>query len=192
MRYISIVLVAILSGFVGGALNGVVETQSPRFTPAAAKQSLGVIQAKELQIVDDLGRITALVGTANGVGAIFLKEGVKAIEEVPPVVLSVRDGHGLLLLHDFDGEQGVELGIGSALGGRLFLSDGEGDRTVTLGSDLIQRGILWLFDGKGEGNKYWDSRDVGATSSLPGDFDNDNDVDFTDFLTFASNFGRTI
>ena len=31
----------------------------------------------------------------------------------------------------------------------------------------------------------------GTSSGLIGDFDGDGDVDFTDFLTFAGNFGKT-
>ena len=40
----------------------------------------------------------------------------------------------------------------------------------------------------------FDSRATITTSdntAIPADFDNDGDVDFTDFLAFAANFGKT-
>ena len=94
------------------------------------------------------------------------------------------------------GTGSATLGIDTMNVGRMTISN-EG------GTDVVE---AFAKDGSGQievktssGINIWASDDIpsvsvmtGDSTGLLGDLDNDGDVDFTDFLVFAQNFGRSL
>ena len=179
-------LAILLLGATGGALSREVEQRWLMKPQPATKQ--GVMRATELQIVNDQGLITGLIGTIDGGGAILLKNALGGLDKAPPLVMGIDDsGAGIVRLNDADGNNRIGLG-----------SDNDGGSFELL--DSKQNVSMWGYSYKEEGvlRTYkktaprFDSRNgTVAASSIPGDLDMDGDVDFADFLTFAQNFGRT-
>ncbi|MFT5365656.1 MAG: hypothetical protein ACI8V2_000596 [Candidatus Latescibacterota bacterium] len=108
-------------------------------------------------------------------------------------------GHGYLLLRNAKGSTSHFIGSESNGSPVVDLRNGDGTTIVRAEQDSTSgSGVLKTRDDKG--NPIWQSGggengsggDGTKTSGLPGDLDNDGDVDFADFLTFAINFGKTL
>ena len=125
------------------------------------------------------------VGVGNIAGGLASTMGVGA------------SGGGLFGASNAAGTGGTSLGIDSLNVGRLTISNEAGtDEIIEIGA----KGGNGQIDVRTSGGvKIWASDDVPVISSNPGepsgllgDLDNDGDVDFGDFLVFASNFGRSL
>ena len=163
-------------------------------------------------IVNSKGNVASLLGsseTGNGVFKLLNSSGNVTVDAGVTV-----DGHGELDIFNTSG--GIAAAVGyvkaeNVHGGVLGVFNADGLPVTSMYSDDRAYGVLSLEGGKfaayvddnGNGvaetrdesgllrwSSELDSRGNGGTSSgLIGDFD--GDVDFTDFLTFAGNFGKT-
>ena len=91
-----------------------------------------------------------------------------------------------------DGKAVYYAGSSTVSTGLMATYNPAGERVVFAGTTASGKGILQVSDE--QGRETWSSDKPGGTSStLPtkvGDLDGDNDVDFNDFLLFATNFGK--
>lgn len=128
-------------------------------------------------------------------------------------------GDGFVGVGNSSGNLASTMGVGATGAGFIAVSNTQGMAGATLGVDTLDVGRLTIANesgtevvqayargGNGQidvttstGISIWASDDVPTTSSIPGtpsgllgDLDNDGDVDFSDFLVFARNFGQTV
>jgi hypothetical protein len=128
-------------------------------------------------------------------------------------------GDGFLGVGNNAGGLASTMGVGVTGGGFVGVSNAAGTGGATIGVDTLNVGRLTISNeagtdvieafakgGNGQidvrtstGISIWASDNVptvsagsGDPSGLLGDLDNDGDVDFTDFLVFAKNFGRSL
>lgn len=97
------------------------------------------------------------------------------------------DGHGGLVITDEQNNNEIRLRVDDMGNRELELGDGRFRATV----DATGKGVA---ETRGPENALiWSSENanVGGTSGLRGDLDNDGDVDIADFLVFVENFGKT-
>jgi hypothetical protein len=105
-------------------------------------------------------------------------------------------GAGFLSVSNTDGIAGATLGVDTLNVGRLSIANETGTEVI----QAYARGGNGQVDvSTSSGVNIWASDDVPSVSANPadpsgllGDLDNDGDVDFTDFLVFAQNFGRSL
>ena len=123
-------------------------------------------------------------------------------------------GDAAVLVTNRNGNLASVLGVDERGHGVLGILNASGRPIAAMAADESGNGALGIDGGKfrafvdasGNGvaetrgrtqNLLWSSESDsgggggGTSSGLPGDFDNDGDVDFTDFLVFAANFGKT-
>ena len=127
-------------------------------------------------------------------------------------------GDGFVGLGNSSGELASSLGVGVTGAGFVAVGDPASMARASLGVDTLGVGRMTIESRNGDpvveayseagngqidvktgsGVKIWASDDIpsapsgGGDSGLIGDLDNDGDVDFADFLTFARNFGRSL
>ena len=126
--------------------------------------------------VDDGGDAAVLVTNRNGDWVSVL-----GVDE---------DGHGVLGILNASGRPIAAMAADEAGNGALGIDGGKFRAFVDASGNGVAetrgrtQNRLWSSEsGSGSGG--------GTPTGLMGDFDNDGDVDFADFLTFASNFGKT-
>ena len=166
---------------------------------------------------DVSGRPQAAISVdADGAGVftVFNAAGVQVA-----VVTSDVAGDGFIGVGNSAGGLASTIGVGVSGGGFLGVANAAGTGGATLGVDTTNVGRLTISNeagtdvieafargGNGQidvrtstGIRIWASDDVptvsggsGEPSGLLGDLDNDGDVDFSDFLVFAQNFGRSL
>ena len=166
-------------------------------------------------IVNSKGIVTSLLGsseTGNGVSKLLNSSGNVTVDAG-----ATEDGNGELNI--FDASGGIAAAVGyvkseNVHGGVLGVFNADGLPVASMYSDERAHGALTFDGGKfaayvdDNGNGVAETRDEsgllrwssemepggsgGTSSGLMGDFDGDGDVDFTDFLTFAGNFGKAI
>ncbi|MBT5832952.1 MAG: hypothetical protein HOH77_22405 [Candidatus Latescibacteria bacterium] len=149
--------------------------------------------------------ITAINGTATGRGGSISGYNGEGNEKFRNAVS--RDGHGYTLLKRADGITTHFVGstrdgrpiidLKNPAGGSLYIAEEDS----TTGKGILKTydpdgTLLWKssLDSTTTGDAGGDSSTGGGdtTSGLLGDLDNDGDVDFSDFISFASNFGKRI
>ena len=135
------------------------------------------------------------------------------------VVGTDAGGDGFLGVGNSTGGLASTMGVGVTGGGFVGVSNAAGTGGATIGVDTLNVGRLTISNeartnvieafakgGNGQidvrtstGISIWASDNIptvsagsGDPSGLLGDLDNDGDVDFTDFLVFAKNFGRSL
>ena len=148
--------------------------------------------------VDDEGNgLVTTLSASGSLATLGVDEGGDAA-----VLVTNRNGGLASALGVDENGHGV-LGILNASGRSIAAMEADASGNGTLG---IDGGKFRAFvDASGNGvaetrgrtqNRLWSSESGsgsggGTPTGLMGDFDNDGDVDFADFLTFASNFGKT-
>ena len=149
---------------------------------------------------------TNLISTPNDVGQVttFNQEGFSRTR-----LSTTSAGNGYALLRSAEGSVSHFIGNESNGGPVIDLLNSDGnvimraEQDSTTGVGVLKtrnaEGVqIWQSgsdagDGDGDGGGDGSTGDGGdTTSGLLGDLDNDGDVDFSDFITFASNFGKTI
>jgi len=106
-------------------------------------------------------------------------------------------GGGFFGVANPEGTGGASLGVDTLNVGRLTIANEDGDDVVSI---YAKGGNGQIDVNTSGGISIWASDDVptvgvvnpGESSGLLGDLDHDGDVDFSDFLVFAQNFGRSI
>lgn len=86
------------------------------------------------------------------------------------------------------------LGVDENGHGVLGILNASGRSIAAMRADDSGNGVAETRSGGRTQNLLWSSESGsggGTPTGLMGDFDNDGDVDFADFLTFAQNFGKT-
>jgi hypothetical protein len=193
MRQMIVIVMSLFAGLAGGTLSQDVKQMRPvaALKPAAAtKQSFGVLQCTELQVVDNLGRIIAVLGDGGSGGGLFLKSASSDLADTEISLLVQPEKQPRFLLRSGKEEGLIDIGFDFADDGVVAVSRSDGTGAGFIGVDLSGTGILQTTTSVG--TTAFDSRNISSSDSgLLGDLDNDGDVDFSDFLTFASNFGRT-
>ena len=126
--------------------------------------------------VDEGGDAAVLVTNRNGDGVSVL-----GVDE---------NGHGVLGILNASRRPIAAMAADEAGNGALGIDGGKFRAFVDASGNGVAetrgrtQNLLWSSEsGSGSGG--------GTPTGLMGDFDNDGDVDFADFLTFASNFGKT-
>ena len=138
-------------------------------TPRLGKQA----QAGELQILSDTLRVQTLqVGTLQIVNA---SGGVVAI------IGSDTAGDGVLLVGNAAGAAVAAISVDQAGNGDISVIENNAPVAETRGQNQTLR---WSSETPSVGSG-------GTPSGLIGDLDQDGDVDFSDFLLFTANFGKT-
>lgn len=168
-------------------------------------------------LADASGRPQAAVSVdANGAG-IFTAFNTAGAQTV--VVATDGSGDGFIGVGNAAGGLASTVGVGASGGGLVGVANSAGTGGATLGIDTLNVGRLSISNESGtdvveayakggngqievktsSGIKIWASDDPppisqnpGDPSGLLGDLDNDGDVDFSDFLVFAQNFGKSI
>ena len=166
---------------------------------------------------DASGRPQAAISVdADGAGlfTVFNSAGTQAV-----IVATDVAGDGFIGVGNSAGGLASQIGVGVSGGGFIGVANTAGTGGASLGVDTLNVGHLAISNeagtdvieafvkgGNGQidvktstGISIWASDNVptisvgsGDPSGLLGDFDNDGDVDFTDFLVFAQNFGRSL
>lgn len=186
---------------------GLVFAQHASEFAALASDGVGVWRDSETSVIAALlhvdnegnGLVTTL-SASGSVATLGVDEGGDAF-----VGVTNRNGAGVSVLGVDENGHGV-LGILNASGRSIAAMAADDSGNGVLG---IDGGKFRAFvDASGNGvaetrgrnaNLLWssesDESDSGSGGGTPtglmGDFDNDGDVDFADFLTFAQNFGKT-
>lgn len=165
-----------------------------------------------LRIWNGSGGIVAAIGAdetedANGWMDVRNKSG-------PAAGLSVdADGDGLVIAGNRDGDGASIMGANENGHGIIGFRNASGRVVAAMGADSTGIGVLNIEGGRfrafvdgnangvaetraNDGSIRWSSEaspvgDTGTSTGLIGDFDGDGDVDFSDFLTFTANFGKT-
>ena len=123
------------------------------------------------------------------------------------------DGDGVVIAGNRDGDPASIMGANGNGHGIIGFRNASGRVVAGMGADSTGIGGLSIEGGRfgatvdGNGNGVaatranngevrWSSEapavgDTGTSTGLIGDFDGDGDVDFSDFLTFTANFGKT-
>ncbi len=146
---------------VGDAGNGVVSA-------ASASGSLATLG------VDEAGDAAVLVNNRNG--------------DLASVLGVDEKGHGVLGILNASGRDIAAMAADASGNGTLGIDGGKFRAFVDASGNGVAetrgrtQNLLWSSES--------DFRGGGTSSGLMGDFDNDGDVDFADFLTFAANFGK--
>ena len=180
----------------------VVITGTSESFAALSSDGMGVIRGSESSVnatflgVDDEGN--GLVTTLSTSGSLA-------------VLGTDEAGDAAVLVTNRNGDLASALGVGEKGHGVLGILNASGRPIAAMAADASGNGTLGIDGGKfrafvdasGNGvaetrgrtqNLLWssesDSGGGGTSSGLMGDFDNDGDVDFADFLTFAANFGK--
>ncbi len=124
--------------------------------------------------VDEAGDVAVLVTNRNGGLASAL-----GVDE---------KGHGVLGIRNASGRDIAAMAADASGNGTLGIDGGKFRAFVDASGNGVAetrgrtQNLLWSSES--------DSGGGGTSSGLMGDFDNDGDVDFADFLTFAANFGK--
>ena len=101
-----------------------------------------------------------------------------------------EDGHGTLGVGNVLGSPVVAMGADGVADGVLSVANRSGSPAADLSINVNGNGIAQTYSR--DGSVRWSSEmSSGGQTGLLGDFDGDGDVDFTDFLVFAQNFGKT-
>ena len=150
-----LILLAATAGLLGGGIsNGLFGSQLlseasdsrlPSFKPsAAAKQTFGVIQATELQIVNSQGRIVAVLG-ADGVGngalTILNNNGITG-SVVASLRVNATDGNGLVQVANNDGDIVAGLEVNGEGNGLVAALNTDGTGGSFLGIDESGHGAV--------------------------------------------------
>lgn len=127
--------------------------------------------------VDEGGDAAVLVTNRNGALASVL-----GVDE---------NGHGVLGVLNASGRSIAAMGADASGNGALGIDGGKFRAFVDASGNGVAetrgrtQNLLWSSESADSGSGG------GTPTGLMGDFDNDGDVDFADFLTFAQNFGKT-
>ena len=128
-------------------------------------------------------RLVTAEGTQNGHGQLVVTDAEGQKVGIVRGILGIRNADGEIVLSAAAGKNGS---------GVLRVFSPGLQELVSAGTDSVGNGILVIHSKEGE--VLWRSdQAMGITPNvLLGDLDDDGDVDFTDFLTFAANFGRSL
>ena len=165
-----------------------------------------------LSIFNASGKVIAAVGAddtekANGSMGVLGESGAFAgfgVDEAGDALMAVsnrdgkavsligadEDGHGFLIVLDVGERILAGMGADASGAGALGISDGRFRAFVNENGDGVAETTTK------DGSVRWSSEMTSGggappSSGLLGDLDGDGDVDFTDFVTFAANFGKT-
>ena len=125
--------------------------------------------------VDEAGDVAVLVNNRNG--------------DLASVLGVDEKGHGVLGILNASGRDIAAMAADASGNGTLGIDGGKFRAFVNASGNGVAetrgrtQNLLWSSES--------DFRGGGTSSGLMGDFDNDGDVDFADFLTFTANFGKT-
>ena len=151
----------------------------------------------ELAISEDLGA-TLRVSNKNGqavstIGANEEGHGTlgawNSSGELVSFMSADEDGQGLWIASNASGVPSAVIGAGYNGLGTLSIGDRVGVYVNEKGAGVVETlakdgSVRWSSEMQSDGGGS-------STSGLLGDLDGDGDVDFTDFLVFAQNFGKT-
>ena len=150
----------------------------------------------ELGIGIDEESNTGVLGLSHKEGGLV---GITAGNEGAGLVIRANDGSQAGVVIGPDGKGGFVLRDGQENLQLKLSANADGTRELLLGNGGFQAVVNEVGKGiaetRGSDNMLiWSSENAntsGGTSSLPGDFDNDGDVDIQDFLVFVEHFGKT-